>query len=162
MPSTPADPLLPTTCLNARFRFSESHTASISPLTASTGPSLPYAAVSVSTPFTSNSRASPSPPPAKASRSCLFGRLPSTRLTAYRPLLPFGPSFRLVAKLLCPLLTPPSRSDPLSVLSASASLPQARRRSPEVSSATFAVRLPNLHPSPLMDMDFAVKRPLVR
>ena len=37
-----------------------------------------------------------------------------------------------------------------------------RRRPPEVSSTAFAAHLPNLHPSPLMDMDFAVKRPLVR
>jgi len=39
---------------------------------------------------------------------------------------------------------------------------RTRRRPPEVSSTAFAAPLPNLHPPPLMDMDFAVKRPLVR
>src|SRR5262249_5472681 len=36
------------------------------------------------------------------------------------------------------------------------------RRPPEVSSTAFAAHLPDLHPRPLMDMDFAVSRPLVR
>ncbi len=36
------------------------------------------------------------------------------------------------------------------------------RRSPEVSSTAFHAQLPDLQPAPWMDMDFAIKRPLVR
>ena len=35
-------------------------------------------------------------------------------------------------------------------------------RSPEVSSTAFHAQPPDLQPVPLMDMDFAIKRPLVR
>src|SRR3954466_7579859 len=37
-----------------------------------------------------------------------------------------------------------------------------RRRPPEVSSTAFPAHLPDLHPRPLMDGDFAVRCPLVR
>ena len=37
-----------------------------------------------------------------------------------------------------------------------------RRRPPEVSSTAFPAHLPDLHPRPLMDEDFAVSCPLVR
>ena len=36
------------------------------------------------------------------------------------------------------------------------------RRSPEVSSTAFPAQPPDLQPAPWMDMDFAIKRPLVR
>ena len=37
-----------------------------------------------------------------------------------------------------------------------------RRRPPQVSSIAFPAPLPDLQPWPLMDMDFAISRPLVR
>src|SRR5512135_978270 len=37
-----------------------------------------------------------------------------------------------------------------------------RRRPPEVSSTAFPAHLPDVHPRPLMDEDFAVTCPLVR
>src|SRR3954468_13566238 len=45
---------------------------------------------------------------------------------------------------------------PLSLVS------ETRRRSPEVSSTAFTAHPPDLQPGPLMDVDFAVSRPLVR
>src|ERR1700674_1454812 len=39
---------------------------------------------------------------------------------------------------------------------------ETRRRPPEVSSTAFPAHLPDLHPRPLMDEDFAVSCPLVR
>src|SRR6266853_232791 len=37
-----------------------------------------------------------------------------------------------------------------------------RRRSPQVSSIAFPAHLPDLQPWPLMDLDFAIRSPLVR
>src|SRR3954466_10641983 len=39
---------------------------------------------------------------------------------------------------------------------------EPRRRPPEVSSTAFTAHPPDLQPGPLMDVDFAVSRPLVR
>src|SRR3954467_10064392 len=39
---------------------------------------------------------------------------------------------------------------------------ETRRRPPEVSSTAFTAHPPDLQPGPLMDVDFAVSRPLVR
>ena len=61
--------------------------------------------------------------------------------------------------LLCPLLTPAPRSGPLAVPSAKVG---TWRRPPWVSSIAFPAPLPNLQPWPLMNMDFAVRCPLVR
>ena len=61
--------------------------------------------------------------------------------------------------LLCPLLTSAPRSDRLTTASVAET---TRRRSPGVSSAAFCAQSPDLRLAPLMDMDFAVSRPLVR
>ena len=61
--------------------------------------------------------------------------------------------------LLRPLLTSALRSDRLSTASVAAA---TQSRSPGVSSAAFRARSPDLRFAPLMDMDFAVSRPLVR
>jgi len=51
---------------------------------------------------------------------------------------------------------------PYDLFSLSAGANQRQRRSPEVSSTVFHAQPPNLRSAPLMDMDFAVPRPLVR
>jgi hypothetical protein len=61
--------------------------------------------------------------------------------------------------LLCPLLTSALRSDCLSTISVASA---TRSRSPEVSSAAFCAQSPNLRFASLLEMDFAVSRPLVR
>jgi len=62
-------------------------------------------------------------------------------------------------RLLRPLLTSAVRSDHLSM----ASVAEATHgRSPGVSSVAFRAQSPDLRFAPLMDMDFAVRRPLVR
>src|SRR5215470_4427513 len=61
--------------------------------------------------------------------------------------------------LLRPLLTSALRSDRLTALSVAEA---TQCRSPRVSSAAFRAQSPNLRFAPLMDMDFAVRCPLVR
>jgi hypothetical protein len=62
-------------------------------------------------------------------------------------------------RLLRPLLTSAVRSDHLSM----ASVAEATHgRSPGVSSIAFRAQSPDVRFAPLMDMDFAVRRPLVR
>ena len=61
--------------------------------------------------------------------------------------------------LLCPLLTSARRSGCLSTASVVEATPN---RSPGVSSAAFRAQSPDLRFAPLMDMDFAVRCPLVR
>jgi hypothetical protein len=69
------------------------------------------------------------------------------------------PEQRAAQHTLCPLLTSAPRSDCLSAVSVAAA---TRNRSPEVSSAAFCAQPPNLRFASLMEMDFAVSRPLVR
>ena len=82
------------------------------------------------------------------------------------PFLPFRVSVPLERTdgpcLLCPLLTSAPRWGCLTAPSVSQRRFGTWRRSPEVSSTAFTAHLPDLHPRPLMDMDFAVSRPLVR
>ena len=61
--------------------------------------------------------------------------------------------------LLRRLLTSAPRSDRLPTASVADA---TRRRSPGVSAAAFRAQSPDLRVAPLMDMDFAVSRPLVR
>src|SRR5208282_4925217 len=70
----------------------------------------------------------------------------------------FGHRFRL--GLLCPLLTSAPRSDGLSAVSVAAKATPGR--SPGVSSIAFGAQPPDLRFAPLMDMDFAIRCPLVR
>jgi len=68
-------------------------------------------------------------------------------------------SGRKGTRLLRPLLTSAVRSDHLSM----ASVAEATHgRSPGVSSVAFRAQSPDVRFAPLMDMDFAVRRPLVR
>jgi len=62
-------------------------------------------------------------------------------------------------RTLCPLLTSALRSDRLSTASVAGA---TQSRSPGVSSAAFRAQSSDLRFAPLMDMDFAVSRPLVR
>src|ERR1051325_11571121 len=64
-----------------------------------------------------------------------------------------------VMTYICPLLTSAPRSGHLSTASVTEA---TRSRSPGVSSTVFRAQPPNLRFAPLMDMDFAVSRPLVR
>jgi hypothetical protein len=61
--------------------------------------------------------------------------------------------------LICPLLTSAPRSGRLSTASVAEA---TRNRSPGVSSAAFCAQPPDLRFAPLMDMGFAVSRPLAR
>src|SRR6516162_7232513 len=72
--------------------------------------------------------------------------------------VPHSPCRRL--GLLRPLLTSAARSDGLSVVSVAAMA--TRGRSPGVSSIAFGAQPPDLRFAPLMDMDFAIRCPLVR
>jgi hypothetical protein len=62
-------------------------------------------------------------------------------------------------RLLRPLLTSAVRSNHLSMASVAGA---THGRSPGVSSVAFRAQSPDLRFAPLMDMDFAVRRPLVR
>ena len=68
-------------------------------------------------------------------------------------------SKRAAQRTICPLLTSAPRSGHLSTTSVAEA---TRSRSPGVSSAAFCAQSPDLRFAPLMDMDFAVSRPLVR
>src|SRR5215831_7746444 len=179
IPSTPGLPLLAFTCRKAAFRFSRSHTASIS-LFVLAGFSVPLVAPDASGPSLPASRASPVSVEEKSSSIWIFCCLSSLRLMAYWPLLlvrAFGPRSRLGLSiappfgirsaslacrrhdLLCPLLTSAPRSGRLSTTSVAEA---TRSRSPGVSSTAFCAQSPDLRFAPLMDMNFAVRCPLVR
>ena len=94
----------------------------------------------------------------------LFGPSATVPGSAYLLTPPFGlgvphePCRR--HDLLCRLLTSAPRSDRLPTISVAT--PATRRRSPGVSAAAFRAQSPDLRVAPLMDMDFAVSRPLGR
>src|SRR4051794_10942293 len=187
LPSTPELPWLERTRCHACSRFSRSHTSSIrdAPVAGSSGSRF---AVGDSVPSRPASGVSPRPSVMKASGSCsywIFGRMSPMSREAYWPLPSFGPSS--VVPGLADLLPRLSASGCLNGLADSTAyyalcrllrrdgvasrLPQSfagvgrletRRRPPEVSSTAFPAHLPDLHPRPLMDEDFAVSRPLVR
>jgi hypothetical protein len=71
---------------------------------------------------------------------------------------PFGPS--ALACLIRPLLTSAVRSG--SIRSTLSPESRTNSRSPEVSSTAFRTQPPDLHPVPLMDLDFVIACPLVR
>src|SRR5439155_22382047 len=60
------------------------------------------------------------------------------------------------------LPSPRSSLFPYTTLFRSSSEIGTRHRPPQVSSIAFPAPLPDLQPWPLMDMDFAISRPLVR
>src|ERR1035441_4746817 len=179
IPSTPGLPLLALTCRNAAFRFSRSHTASINRFVLA-GFSVPLIAPDDSVSSLPASRASPVSAEEKSSSIWVFCCLSSLRLMAYWPLLlvrAFGHRFRLGLSIAPPfgirsasLALPTSRpnmpsadSAPRSSRLSTASVAEATRsRSPGVSTAAFHAQSPNLRFAPLMDMGFAVSRPLVR
>src|SRR3982750_2312445 len=66
---------------------------------------------------------------------------------------------RAAQHTLCPLLTSAPWSEGLAALSVAVA---TRSRSPEVSSAAFCAQSPNLRFASLMEMDFAIRCPLVR
>ena len=78
---------------------------------------------------------------------------------AYWSPLPFGPSSPVARRVVCPLLTSARRSDGLTTASVPPGTPS---RSPEVSSPAVRAHPPDLRFAPLMDMDFAHLRSLVR
>ena len=116
----------------------------------------------------------------KSSSSWIFCRLSLLRFMSYSPLLSFGPSVTVSGSaylltppfglgvphepcrqrdLLCLMLTSALRSDCLSTISVATA---TQSRSPGVSSTAFRAQSPDLRFAPLMDMDFAVGRLLVR
>ncbi len=103
-------------------------------------------------------RASPISSVGKARVNWLFSRLSLMSSAAYIPL-------RTVQAFIPAGTTMPSAdsSRPVridhSILSLAA---KTNERSPEVSSTAFSARPPDLHPAPLMDMDFANPCSLVR
>src|SRR2546423_1256838 len=165
IPSTPGLPLLALTRLNARFRFSVSHTASIC-RSLPVGGSVAIFATSASVPFVSLG-ASPFGVYVKASSIWVFCRFSLMSRCSYYPLhlpscegTPFGPSVTLA-----PPPTLPSADfcatvrAPLGPFSLDSETP---RRSPEVSSIAFDTQPPGLRFALLMDTDFAVQGLLVQ
>src|SRR3984893_5700527 len=125
-------------------------------------------------------RASPVGADQSSSLNWMFSRLSLSRFMSYLPLLSFGPS-AIVPGSAYPLPPPfgdgvphsPCRrhdlirrlltSAPRSGCLAAFSVAEATRdRPPGVSSAAFRALSPNLRFASLMDMDFAVRCPLVR
>src|SRR5215467_13254213 len=133
IPSTPGLPLLAFTCFNAAFRFSRSHTSSISRFVLA-GFSGPLVAPDDSVSSLPASRASPVSAEKKSSSIWIFCCLSSVRLMAYWPLLlvrAFGHRSRLGLSI----------APPFGFWSASLALPTS---CPTLPSADFcpAVRLP--------------------
>jgi len=109
-----------------------------------------------------------------------FCRMSLLRCMSYSPLLSFGPSVLVPGSaylflplsvfgvpqypyrrqdLLCLMLTSALRSECLST----PAVPEVTQdRSPGVSSTAFRAQSPDLRSASLMDVDFAVSRPLVR
>ena len=182
-PSTPGLPLFPRTRFHAVSRLLRSHTSSMS-WSSAAGRSVVRFAVSGSVPWRSAAEGSPRRSGAKARRNCVcwvFCRGPLMSRESYWPLpivrafdrslRPCGPwlflPFRVSvsteqaggSRLLCPLLTSAFGSGHLTI----PSVPRGtERRSPGVSLTAFTAALPDLQPWPLMDVDFAISRPLVR
>src|SRR3982075_3345064 len=125
-------------------------------------------------------RASPFGADEKSSLNWMFSRLSLSRFMSYLPLLSFRPSAIVSGSaylltppfadgvpnspcrrhdLVRPLLTSAPRSGCLAAFSVAKA---TRSRSPGVSSVTFRAQSPDLRFASLMDMDFAVSRPLVR
>src|SRR5512139_294724 len=90
MPSTPALPLLLFTRCRARFRFSRSHTSSIS--AADAGRSVARVVVGASIPPMVPGRTSSPSGPSKARHNWIFGCSALMRPRSYWPRFPFGPS----------------------------------------------------------------------
>src|SRR5882762_1938815 len=175
----PALPLLLLTCRNASFKFARSHTSSMIRLVLA-GRSGSYTTESDSMSSRNACRASPVGADEKSSLNWMFSRLSLSRFMSYLPLLSFVPSVTVPgsAYLLTPpfgmecltslcrrhnLIRPLLTSAPRSGCLAAFSVAEATRdRSPGVSSAAFRAQSPNLRFASLMDMDFAVRCPLVR
>ena len=150
-----------------------SATAGLSGTGAATGGSAPWSPPAGASPRSFGSR---------SSEYWLFCRVPRMSYRSYLP-LPIGsglrPSFpawaypllRLSAwsaslalptdDLLCPLLTPAPRSGRLAASSETRDRDTGARPSPG-KSGRFPAALPDLQSWPLMDMDFAIRCPLVR
>ena len=156
IPSTPALPLFPRTRRSARFRFSRSHTSSISSA-ADAGRSDTWVVVRASVPSGAAPRASPVLSAAKARLNWLFCRLARMRCTSYFPLLTvraFGPTPTMPSADFCAAVS--ASPDALSPAV------ETRRRPPAISSTAVRTRPPNLRSASLMDLGFAVFCPLAR
>ena len=183
-PSTPGPPLFLRTRFHAFSRLLRSHTSSMS-WSSVAGRSVVRFAVGGSVPGRSAARGSPRRADAKARRCCVYWivcRGPLMSRESYWPLpivRAFGESLRPCGPwLFLPLSgqcldragrrgssTLPSADFCAPFRSSLDSLSPVHgtgRRSPGVSLTAFTAALPDLQPWSLMDVDFAISRPLVR
>ena len=163
MPSTPGLPLLALTRFSACLQFSRSQTSSIND-SVMAGLSVPHFAADDSVPAGMIFGASPLSSSPQANSSWFFCRLSSMSRAAYSP-LPLPPLRRTVWAFGSSLPTLPAADfcRPVRINRSTLSPDsETNGRSPEVSSTAFRTQPADLQPVPLMDMGFAVIRPLAR